>query len=176
MKIDKEDFNNTTDYVWCMEAVVLFRMTTEGCVSALIHLHHWYHFEKVGNGGSGRLKTFPFIILQVGRGKKWLTTCENSSISKFFTFLGLATVEVLKSNLVWPSKKRYQMEPRREVISGHKSLQCWATGWIFATVLHHVVFLLYVVKMFWCFARYKWLDVQECVLLFQTAAFPHQLL
>ena len=32
-------------------------------LSALIHLHHWYHFEKVENGGSGRLKTIPVIIL-----------------------------------------------------------------------------------------------------------------
>ena len=32
MKINKEDFTYTTDYIWCMEVVVLFRTTTEGCV------------------------------------------------------------------------------------------------------------------------------------------------
>ena len=32
MKINKEDFTYTTDYVWCMAVVVLFRTTTEGCV------------------------------------------------------------------------------------------------------------------------------------------------
>ena len=31
IKINKEDFTFTTDYVWSMEAVVLFRTTTEGC-------------------------------------------------------------------------------------------------------------------------------------------------
>ena len=35
------------------------------CLSALIHLHHWYHFEKVANGGDGRLKTLPIVLLQV---------------------------------------------------------------------------------------------------------------
>ena len=34
--------------------------------SALIHLHHWYHLEKIENGGNGRLKTLPFVLLQVG--------------------------------------------------------------------------------------------------------------
>ena len=34
-------------------------------LSALIHLHHWYHFEKVENGGSGRLLTLPTVLLQV---------------------------------------------------------------------------------------------------------------
>ena len=34
-------------------------------LSALIHLHHWYHFEKVENGGDGRLKTLPIVLLQV---------------------------------------------------------------------------------------------------------------
>ena len=42
-------------------------------LSALIHLHHWYHFEKVENGGSGRLKTFPVIILQVRSGKNLIS-------------------------------------------------------------------------------------------------------
>ena len=31
IKINKEDFTFTTDYVWSMEAVVLFRTTKEGC-------------------------------------------------------------------------------------------------------------------------------------------------
>ena len=34
-------------------------------LSALIHLHHWYHFEKVQNGGNSRKKTFPMVFLQV---------------------------------------------------------------------------------------------------------------
>ena len=34
-------------------------------LSALIHLHHWYHFEKIENGGNGRIKTLPFVLLQV---------------------------------------------------------------------------------------------------------------
>ena len=34
-------------------------------LSALFHLHHWYHFEKVENGGSGRLFTLPTVLLQV---------------------------------------------------------------------------------------------------------------
>ena len=33
-------------------------------LSALFHFHHWYHFEKVENGGSGRWKTLATIILQ----------------------------------------------------------------------------------------------------------------
>ena len=36
MKINKEDFTYTTDYVWCMEVVVLFRTTTEGCDQTLL--------------------------------------------------------------------------------------------------------------------------------------------
>ena len=35
------------------------------CLSALIHLHHWYHFEQVENGGNGRMKTLPAVLLQV---------------------------------------------------------------------------------------------------------------
>ena len=35
MKINKEDFTYTTDYLWCMEVVVLFRTTTEGCVELM---------------------------------------------------------------------------------------------------------------------------------------------
>ena len=34
-------------------------------LSAFIHLHHWYHFEKVQNGGIGRIKTLPMVLLQV---------------------------------------------------------------------------------------------------------------
>ena len=34
-------------------------------LSALLHLHHWYHMEKVENGGSGRMKTLPAALLQV---------------------------------------------------------------------------------------------------------------
>ena len=34
-------------------------------LSALLHLHHWFHFEKVDNGGDGRLKTLPSVIFQV---------------------------------------------------------------------------------------------------------------
>ena len=34
-------------------------------LSALIHIHHWYHFEQVQNGGNGRLKTLPVVLLQV---------------------------------------------------------------------------------------------------------------
>ena len=32
IKINEEDFTYTTDYVWCMEVVVLFSTATEGCV------------------------------------------------------------------------------------------------------------------------------------------------
>ena len=35
IKINKEDFTYTTDYVWCMEVVVLFSTTTEGCGGGL---------------------------------------------------------------------------------------------------------------------------------------------
>ena len=34
-------------------------------LSALFHLHHWYHFEKLENEGHGRLKTLPTALLQV---------------------------------------------------------------------------------------------------------------
>ena len=34
-------------------------------LSTFFHVHHWYHLEKVENGGSGRLKTLPTVLLQV---------------------------------------------------------------------------------------------------------------
>ena len=34
-------------------------------LSAFFHTHCWYHFEKVENGGSGRLKTILTVLLQV---------------------------------------------------------------------------------------------------------------
>ena len=34
-------------------------------LSTLFHIHYWYHLEKVENGGSGRLKTLPTVLLQV---------------------------------------------------------------------------------------------------------------
>ena len=34
-------------------------------LSALFHFHHWFHIEKVENGGSGRMKTLPIALLQV---------------------------------------------------------------------------------------------------------------
>ena len=33
-------------------------------IVTLFHLHHWYHLEKKENGGDGRLKTFPLVVLQ----------------------------------------------------------------------------------------------------------------
>ena len=36
IKIKKEDFTYTTDYIWCMEVVVLFSMTTEGCAEGCV--------------------------------------------------------------------------------------------------------------------------------------------
>ena len=34
-------------------------------LSTFFHVHHWYHLEKVENGGSGWLKTLPTVLLQV---------------------------------------------------------------------------------------------------------------
>ena len=42
-----------------------FASIVPAILSALIHFHHWYHFEQVKNGGNGRLKTLPAILLQV---------------------------------------------------------------------------------------------------------------
>ena len=38
---------------------------TPAILSALFHLNYWYHMEKLENGGSGRLKTFPIVLFQV---------------------------------------------------------------------------------------------------------------
>ena len=38
---------------------------TPSVISAFLHIHHWYHFEKVENGGCGRLLTLPTVLLQV---------------------------------------------------------------------------------------------------------------
>ena len=38
---------------------------TPAVISALFHIHHWYHFEKVENGGSGRQKTFILAVCQL---------------------------------------------------------------------------------------------------------------
>ena len=32
--------------------------------STFVHAHHWWHFERVENGGLGRLKTLPFLCCQ----------------------------------------------------------------------------------------------------------------
>ena len=34
-------------------------------LSLLTHAHHWFHFEKVENGGIGRLKTLPLLCCQL---------------------------------------------------------------------------------------------------------------
>ena len=44
-------------------------------LSALIHLHHWYHFEKIENGGNGRIKTLPMVLLQVLKHIDFQKTC-----------------------------------------------------------------------------------------------------
>ena len=59
-------------------------------VAALFTIHHWYHFEKVGNGGSGRLRTLPFVVSQT-----WTQ----------FRFLKLIWSGVVKRN-----KKAWQRE------------------------------------------------------------------
>ena len=41
-------------------------------LAALFNIHHWYHFEKVENGGSGRLRTLPFVICQIWTQSKYL--------------------------------------------------------------------------------------------------------
>ena len=38
---------------------------TPAVISALFHIHHWYHFEKVENGGSGRWQTFILALCQL---------------------------------------------------------------------------------------------------------------
>ena len=38
---------------------------TPAVISAFLHIHHWYHFEKVGNGGNGRRKTFILAACQL---------------------------------------------------------------------------------------------------------------
>ena len=53
-----EDFEDIHVYLGIVSIV-------PASLSALIHLHHWYHFEKVENGGDGRMKTLLFAMLQV---------------------------------------------------------------------------------------------------------------
>ena len=36
---------------------------TPAVISALLHIHRWYHFERVENGGNGRWKTFILAAL-----------------------------------------------------------------------------------------------------------------
>ena len=38
---------------------------TPAILSGLFHFNYWYHSEKLENGGSGRLRTLPIVLLQV---------------------------------------------------------------------------------------------------------------
>ena len=38
---------------------------TPAILSGMFHLNYWYHLEKLENGGSGRVKTLPTVLLQV---------------------------------------------------------------------------------------------------------------
>ena len=58
---------------------------TPAVISALLHMHHWYHFEKVENGGSGRQKTFVLAACQL-----WVPY-------RYAKFIGIVEKDVEKS-------------------------------------------------------------------------------
>ena len=61
-------------------------------LSTLVHAHHWWHFERVENGGLGRLKTLPFLCCQV-----WPS----------FRYARLLYIGLIRQDVNWREEKEY---------------------------------------------------------------------
>ena len=120
-------------------------------VAALFTIHHWYHFEKVENGGSGRLRTLPFVVSQTWTQFRYLKLIWSGVVKrnkkawqreKEFLDREIATVKAWVENMP-------QIVSNLNILCFCCPIMFWNIGWHWHQ--YHIFLCQVVFICIWCF-------------------------